>query len=813
MKKIKSRKVKKKRKEKIKGVLFMLMGVFVFYCSSFVSAGEYDSVIEKNRVDNVYAITNIKGSDRIFYLNMYEMNGRVSYCIDLGMDITTDIYHSTESFLSSDLSNDQVDYIRGISYFGYGYYNHDDNRYYMAAQELIWEYLSGVEVEWSNEMRVDGDRIDIEEYKDDILELKELYDSELDLEWKDGQVYKVEDEIVIENAMLSNYEVLSSKYSDVSIDNNSLVINVGNAIGEEEIELKKKGYYNYDSLFYYYNNSQRLISSGNYKESEVVLNFRIEGLSINAKMVNNVMPTDRALGEGTFFNALYGLYDNNDKLLGTYRSDNKGRFKVEGLVKGSYYFKQLEPSEGYLLNDEKRTFKVINDGANISLVQKPIYNKIEIRKVYGSNGNYKPERFILFYIYDHTGRDLINAYTNDGGQISFYLYYGTYRVHQVNTTPGYSKVDDFIIDVREHSEDDIYYNLVDEKIFARVRVNTLDMASGEPLKKEGIFYKIKKKEDNTYLEYDGNDTFVTDNEGNLIIPILLEYGDYILEQVDVPECILLNNEKIEFSINNNSKLKLEDNSLIMDIEVNNKLVMGEVKVVTFWEEFYKELNNYGYEQKVRVGSEIALISNEDIIANGNVKYKRGEVINTGITNEEGELMFDNLYLGSYCLIDKDINEKKCFELVPSGKEEIVSEKVEFNRILIKKDIIINNLSSERELLVGSTFELLDENEMIIYTGVTNGEGIIRIEDIVLGSYCIRQRKAVDGYEKLDNEICFMLEDDKVLDVVNERYVNEIINIPDTLKNGIGFYESIVILLMMGTGYIVYKKIFNSKLYR
>ena len=168
MKKIKSRKVKKKRKEKIKGVLFMLMGVFVFYCSSFVSAGEYDSVIEKNRVDNVYAITNIKGSDRIFYLNMYEMNGRVSYCIDLGMDITTDIYHSTESFLSSDLSNDQVDYIRGISYFGYGYYNHDDKRYYMAAQELIWEYLSGVEVEWSNEMRVDGNRIDIEEYKDDI---------------------------------------------------------------------------------------------------------------------------------------------------------------------------------------------------------------------------------------------------------------------------------------------------------------------------------------------------------------------------------------------------------------------------------------------------------------------------------------------------------------------------------------------------------------------------------------------------------------------------------------------------------------------
>ena len=207
-----------------------------------------------------------------------------------------------------------------------------------------------------------------------------------------------------------------------------------------------------------------------------------------------------------------------------------------------------------------------------------------------------------------------------------------------------------------------------------------------------------------------------------------------------------------------------------------------------------------------------MISNEDNIVNGNVKYKKGEVINTGITNEEGELVFDNLYLGSYCLIDKDTSEEKCFELVPNG-EEIVRERLEFNKVLIKKDIIINNLSSDRELLVGSVFELVDEDGLIINTGVTNDEGIIKIEDIVLGNYCVRQKKVIDGYKKVEDEICFLLEDDKILDIVNEKYVNEIINIPDTLKNDVGFYEAFVILLMIGTGYIVYKKIFNSKLYR
>ena len=67
--------------------------------------------------------------------------------------------------------------------------------------------------------------------------------------------------------------------------------------------------------------------------------------------------------------------------------------------------------------------------------------------------------------------------------------------------------------------------------------------------------------------------------------------------------------------------------------------------------------------------------------------------------------------------------------------------------------------------------------------------------------------------KIDNDICFMLDDDKIVDIVNEKEINKIISIPDTLSDDIGFYESFVILLMIGIGYIVYKKIFNSKLYR
>jgi uncharacterized surface anchored protein len=276
----------------------------------------------------------------------------------------------------------------------------------MASQELIWEFLSDVEVEWTTEMKVDGDRIDIEEYKMEILELKELYDRRLNLEI--GQVYKVNKEIVIEDNGFIDYEVVSSKYSNVSIEDNKLIIKVGNIIGEERIELKKKGYYDYDSLFYYYDSSQRLISNGNYKTLDEVIEFNIEGVNLSATIIN-MNGTGYPLGEATFEGAIYELYDSSDNLIGTYETNKNGNFKVSGLVYGDYYLKHIVPSNGYLLNEEYRHFSIDKGDKNIAVKQYPISASINIRKVYGSNGSYKPERNVLFYVYDHTGYDMINV--------------------------------------------------------------------------------------------------------------------------------------------------------------------------------------------------------------------------------------------------------------------------------------------------------------------------------------------------------------------------------------------------------------------
>ena len=818
MKKIKSREWRLKKIKLFKVIVTLLVVVIGFYFSSYVDAGMNDTNLEKKRMDGIYAIASVGGVKRIFYLNMYEMNGKTSYCIDLGVDITTSIYHSTNDFSISYLTDEQIDYIRSISYFGYRYKNHDDYRYYMAAQELIWEYLDNeANVEWVSEMNVNAEIININSYKNEILELRDWYNKELNLNWYDEQFYTIGDEIVLSdgNNVLSDYEVVSSKYSDVFINDNQLVIKVGNAIDEEIIELRRKGYYDYGSSLYYYDGSQRLISNGNYKDVDKKLSFHIKGVSVKGQVVNKKNGSNIPYGQATLKGAVYELYNENRELIGTYETDEKGKFEISNLLFGTYYVKQIKASEGYLINEGEVKFELDKDNFELVLKQDVIAYELEIRKVYGHDGNYMPEKDILFILYDNKWNMYGSLNTNQYGIISLWLAYGEYTLRQWTTTYGYSKVDDIKIEVKEKKEDNkVYYNLVNELILVKVKVVNFEQKSGERIAGSGFSYKIRKKDENTYLEYEGKNIFTTNDNGEIVIPILFSYGDYVLEQVDVPDGYLLNGKEKEFSINDKVNLSLVDGNLIMNVEFFNELVMGKVNVVANEEKFYSNVNEYGYKKIAREGSEFSLVANEDIVVNGKVLYKSGQEIYNEITDNGGNLSIDNLYLGSYCLVDNETDEKNCFILESiDNKTKLVEKNLEFTKVLSKGNIIIQNISNKGDNISKSVFEILNKDGVVIYTGVTNEDGIIKVEDILNGDYCIRQKSINSSYQENKEEMCFLLENEKKINFINDLIVEEVIKVPDTLSEEISFYEVMVTLIMIGTGIFVYKKIFASKLYR
>lgn len=63
-------------------------------------------------------------------------------------------------------------------------------------------------------------------------------------------------------------------------------------------------------------------------------------------------------------------------------------------------------------------------------------------------------------------------------------------------------------------------------------------------------------------------------------------------------------------------------------------------------------------------------------------------------------------------------------------------------IIIKQDI------ETKELLENAEFELLDENEKVIYSDLkTNSEGRVEIKHVIPGKYYLRETKAKEGYEE------------------------------------------------------------------
>ncbi len=80
------------------------------------------------------------------------------------------------------------------------------------------------------------------------------------------------------------------------------------------------------------------------------------------------------------------------------------------------------------------------------------------------------------------------------------------------------------------------------------------------------------------------------------------------------------------------------------------------------------------------------------------------------------------------------------------------QKNETKIIIIKKD------EEDGKLLEGVEFELLNENKEPVYTGLkTNEEGKIVVENLIPGSYYIRETKTIDGYEIYEQPIKAELE--------------------------------------------------------
>lgn len=430
-----------------KRVLFVLLTMIMLLPFIKVNAGNMDSYIDWNLDRSIIAHQIRDGLDHTTRLAMITANGVTAYCIEPG--VTADkasYYSSTTNINEANVKNVDEKKLSLIGYYGYGYKNHTDKKYYMAAQELIWEMFGVTDAYWTD---TSGNVINIDAYKNEILSLVSKYEVAPSFNFKDE--YMVGDEFSIndKNNVLEGYEVVGN--DNVSINGNSLKVKVTD--GDNSFTLRRKE--NGKSPKYFYKNGYQTIGSFefayNYEKSYSIDHFygRIIVDKMDADNKNKTPSSIYASLEG----AKYGLYDMQGNLLQTKETNEDGVAIFDNLVKGNYKIKEISPSKGY--NTSKTVTETFvgtsTKEVTIKSYEEIIKNKIVITKVLDDPENKEctKEEGILFGVYDMDGNLVINAKTDENGLITLELSYGKYVLKQESTVPGVDKVKDRIIEITE----------------------------------------------------------------------------------------------------------------------------------------------------------------------------------------------------------------------------------------------------------------------------------------------------------------------------------------------------------------------------
>ena len=313
-------------------------------------------------------------------------------------------------------------------------------------------------------------------------------------------------------------------------------------------------------------------------------------------------------GDAKMVGAKYGLYAAEDiqypnKKSGTvYRKDQlvaQGQISGEGTIDftdlylGSYYVKELEPAEGYLLDETAYPVTVDYEGQEVKIVHRYVTVKETVKKqafqlikisedgeqtetdlVEGAgfkvflisslagvkDGNLKPGNGSTysaddFIGYDYSGDETASYYENGkkvnvpelftdstGYLSSPELPYGEYVVFESTTPENLKNVNPFIVHITEDSREPQVWRVFDDRpLQFYFKIVKKDAQTQEIVLNNSASYKIYDVDAGEYVEmivrYPKKETvsvFQTNEEGYLITPEQLKCGTYRIEEVQAP---------------------------------------------------------------------------------------------------------------------------------------------------------------------------------------------------------------------------------------------------------------------------------------
>ena len=453
----------------VKKIIILFTIVCILLSSVFVNASNivFDG---KERIEGVYYVKASKSETqyRIGVVIRNTLNDKVAYCIEpfkaLG---TSGNYTSYTDFDESlNISPDTWKRISLLSYYGFGYEGHEDEKWFSITQVMIWRSIDKESsFNWINNL---SEKEVIYPFEEEINELETLVSNHSVLPTVPKEIHMTTgDTIVIEdkNNVLNSY-VLEGDNNDY-IDGNFLYVS-DNGERDREIKLVKKGNLNEPAIFYYNNESQNTIERGNFEDEVITIKIKVITGSISIEKNDYDTKSTIPSGEGVLSGSEFLLVGENQEYSLKIGDDLKGL--VSDLPLGRYLVKEIKSGDGYNINKEDIEVIITEENKDINLVidNKIKESKLKIIKYYGSyeefkNNEMRKEKDVLFEIYDRDDKLVNSIITNEEGYGEATLPYGKYVVRQKSSMDGYDFVSDKEVIV-DGSEEEILYTLNDYEI-------------------------------------------------------------------------------------------------------------------------------------------------------------------------------------------------------------------------------------------------------------------------------------------------------------------------------------------------------------
>lgn len=553
------------RKDDMKFKLLMLITISLTLLLSIdVNALEYTGKIyESEPIPDMYFLKHREDTEeekydshnihRQAYIHRRSTDGAPVYSIeswsfvygakDGDWEETTD-----ESFVS--LTEEQINMIKKIVYFGYGYkdevYDHTDKKWYGIAQYLIWKVgYPNIEHYFIEKVST---RKPINKYDKEINELLYMVNNGTNIINKDIKDMFVGDTSVI-NSANSSQEFTIKNTNNIDVENNFNTSFTIKANKEGPASLNLIEFHEIGESFTYYvsDKYQDSISFGDISMVNYAYNFNVLSGCINV----NVYETDNDNKNNKLNNIEYGIYAKDDiyfdgelkyhkdSLVSKSKSQD-GKVKFTGILKGKYYIKELSDMSKYY-DDGKVIDIEINDylcqdynlyyhqqklKINIkSLVSIPI---IQNKEIYYS---LVTKKNIKFGIYNESDELISIEKTNEKGQVEFDLLipYGRYYIKEIEVDKYY--IDDFIYEFDFMRVGNTEYQVIEDLEVLNymkegnvvININNEDLVS---CPKITIVDESKKIIGEYPIDKDGK------------ITISLPYGKYYIKELDDYELIV-----------------------------------------------------------------------------------------------------------------------------------------------------------------------------------------------------------------------------------------------------------------------------------